>query len=241
MESSTIYECVETMKLFSSFNTKINKAYIITIKGHELSERYSKQAQQSCVDINMPFQVWDAFDGTKETIVVPEHSKNSDFINIIKITNHRLTKTQIANVLSHCSLWALCAKIDEPIVILEHDAIMIKKITEIHSYNSIVWLGGIEWASQEKPICPIPLLATDGPNFLFSLRAQAYAIDPPIARNLLSHIIKYGIYHVIDFLMRADIFNITHQGLIAYDKHFTDVDKDTTIVGESTRNDNLIY
>ena len=45
------------------------------------------------------------------------------------------------------------------------------------------------------------------------------AIDPIVAKNLLAYVIQMGINNPLDLMMRADLFNIIHKGLIAYDKN----------------------
>jgi GR25 family glycosyltransferase involved in LPS biosynthesis len=158
-----------------------------------------------------------------------------------------MTRGEVACALSHISLWVHCAKIDKPIVILEHDAIMCKKFEKMDNYNTIVWLGGNEWTELNWPIRPVPPHASEGPNWHFICRAHAYAIDPTMAKNLLSHIIKFGIHAPLDIMMRCDLFNVSHQGLYAYDKNFDrrNTTWDTTIKarpesGRTTeRNDRL--
>jgi hypothetical protein len=123
---------------------------------------------------------------------------------------------------------------------------MVNKFLTMNSYNSIVYLGGTEWAEQGWKIYPIPPHASEGPNYLFICRAHAYAIDPTIAKNLLAHVLKYGICAPLDIMMKADLFNISHQGLYAYDKNYNKMN-DTTIMarpksGRTTeRNDRLEY
>jgi hypothetical protein len=136
---------------------------------------------------------------------------------MLKVTNHFLTRTEIACMLSHISLWEHCVLIDKPIVVLEHDAIMTQKFTNMASYNSVVYLGGLEWKSGQLPIFDIPPHASRGPNYHFICRAHAYAIDPQVAKNMLAHVLKMGICDSADSFLRADIFNITHQGFYAYD------------------------
>lgn len=223
----------------------VESAYIITVKGNESSERYSKQCQDSCDQVGMPYKVWDAYDGigTPGVIRPPENMKDDSVMNMLKITDHYMTRGEVACSLSHISLWVHCALIDRPIVILEHDTVMIRKFEEHQSYNSIVYLGGTEWAVQDWPIYPIPPHASEGKNYLFICRAHAYSIDPVMAKNLISHVLKLGIHSPLDIMLRADIFNITHQGLYA-----TDVPSrldDTTIKSRPTegrttiRNENL--
>jgi hypothetical protein len=231
--------------LFCSYDLGIENTYIITVKNHKTSEELSKRCQLSCLNVSMPYQVWDAFDGTGDSIIVPEHSKNETIVNSIKITDHYMTRGEVACALSHISLWVRCAVIDKPIVILEHDAVMVKKFDTFDAFNSIIYLGGVEWAKQNWPVCPgIPPHASEGPNYHFICRAHAYAIDPAMARNLLSHVLKMGICAPLDIIMRTDLFNVTHYGLFAYDDS-PNRNNDTTIKarpqeGRSTlRNDKL--
>jgi GR25 family glycosyltransferase involved in LPS biosynthesis len=233
------------LKLFRNNDTVVESAYIITVRGNSNSERYSARCQQSCQDVGMPFKIWDAYNGTGQDnqIIAPNHLKNDSVMNMLKITDHYMTRGEVACALSHISLWVHCAVIDKPIVILEHDAIMCKKFEVVDNYNTIIYLGGNEWKNQGWNIYPIPPHASEGPNYLFICRAHAYAIDPAMAKNLISYVIKNGIVAPLDIMLRADLFNISHKGLYAYDNSIDKVD--TTIKarpqqGRSTkRNDKL--
>lgn len=231
--------------LYYSYNTLVDNAYIITVKNNRDSIALSERCQSSCKLVDMPYIIWDAFDGTNDTIITPEHSKNETVTNIVKITDHYLTRGEVACALSHISLWVHCARIDQPIVILEHDTVMVKKFASHDSYNSIVYLGGNEWAKKNWSIYPIPPHASEGPNYHFICRAHAYSIDPAMAKNLIAHVLKYGICAPLDIMMRADIFNITHQGFYAYDENddYTHTTiKQRPLEGRTTkRNDRLEY
>lgn len=205
------------LNLFRSNDINVESAYIITLKNNDNSLKYSAQCQESCKRVGMPYKVWDAYNGLNSPIIVPDHSKDCSVMNMLKITDHYLTRGEVACALSHVSLWVHCAKIDKPIVILEHDTVMVERFEQHQSYNSIVYLGGSEWAQQGWKIYPIPPHASEGPNYHFICRAHAYSIDPAMAKNLISHVIKMGICAPLDIMLRADLFNITHQGLYAYD------------------------
>jgi GR25 family glycosyltransferase involved in LPS biosynthesis len=236
---------MQPLNLFYSYDIDVEAAYIITIKGNEVSEKFSERAANSCKNVSMPYRIWHAVDGTGDTIRIPENLTRDTILNIVKVTDHYLTKGELACALSHISLWSHCAQIDKPIVILEHDAVMIKKFEQHQSFNSIVYLGGVEWAKQGWKILPIPPHASEGPNYHFICRAHAYSIDPTMAKNLLAHVIKMGIHAPLDIMLRADLFNITHQGMYSYDDT-VNRNNDTTIKarpidGRTTkRNDNLI-
>ena len=230
--------------LFYSYDRQIENTYIITLPGNENSERLTKRCQDSCERVEQKYKLWQAYDGIKDVIVEPEHLKNSEFIKLLKVSDHYLTRGEVACALSHISLWVHCVKLDKPIVILEHDALMLKKFTHHDSYNSIVFLGSAEWVEKGWPITNIPPHGTDGHNKHFICRAHAYSIDPQIAKNLLSHVLKMGICDPLDIMLRADLFSITHNGVYAYDKSEP---TNTTIKGRPTggrttkRNDQLSY
>jgi hypothetical protein len=211
----------------------VEGAYIIRIKDHEKSEELANRCAYSCDRVGQQYKFWDAYDGTKENIAPPDH--HNDTMSMIKITNHYLTRAEIACALSHISLWVKCVLLDKPIVILEHDAIMVQPYTSHNLYNSICYLGGIEQAKHNWQVKSIPPHATDGPNFHFICRAHAYAIDPLVAKNMVAHVLKMGIHVSLDMMLRADLFPIHQIMLYAYDNY-----ADTTIPGRPAGGRNII-
>lgn len=202
-----------------SFNLGVEKAYIITLPNNKFSLEYSQRCQASCERVGMDYVVWEGFDGTdNKTIKVPEQFKEDSFFKMLKWMNEKISISQLSCLLSHVSLWLECAKIDKPIVILEHDAIMIKKFDSFNSYNSLIYMGCREWVKENWGIFSLPPFGSEGKNYRFMLRTHAYAIDPPMAKNLLAHILRYGLYETADFMLRVDLFNVTHQGVYAYDE-----------------------
>lgn len=229
------------LNLFRSYELAIENTYIITVKGNQRSEEQSARAQESCRRLGMPHKVWEAYNGLESSkIIPPKHLENDSVMNMLKITDHYLTRGEVACALSHISLWVHCAVIDKPIIILEHDAVMIEAVHEHSGYNNIMYLGGTEWVFNKWPILSIPPHATEGHNKHFICRAHAYGIDPAVAKNMISHVIKQGICDPLDIMIRADLFNITHCGVKA-----TDLPEGTTIPdrpneGRTTkRNDRL--
>lgn len=225
--------------LFYSYDLNVESAYIIKIQGNQLSENLAQDCAGSCQQAGMPYKFWDAYDGTTEKIKVPSH--HGQFMNLLKITDHYLTRSETACALSHISLWVHCVEIDRPIVILEHDAFMIKPYLRHNVYNSICYLGSNEQFDKGWPIVPTPPHASEGPNYHFICRAHAYAIDPAVAKNLLSHVLKFGICAPLDIIIRADLFPMHQMGIYAYDRPLPD----TTILGRpkdgraAYRNDDL--
>lgn len=197
-------------------NVAVENAYIITIKNNPVSEILSQRAVASCESVGMPYTVWPAFDGTGEDILVPEQFKDQSWLKWIKLYDTYVSKSEASCYLSHFSLWVRCLEIDKPIVILEHDAVMVHPYRNHFGFNQIVYLGSNEQANGWD-VTPIPPLGQKNPHYKFMLRTHAYAVDPHSAKNLVAHTIKYGINETLDVTMRADIFGIIQGGLFAFD------------------------
>lgn len=217
------------LKLDYSYNMSVESAYIITLKNHQISENMSARCQKSLADLDMPYKVWDAFDGTDgKEIKVPDQCKDKSYLSWIKWLDKELSLTEVSVALSHISLWAHCIEIDRPIIILEHDAIMLQKLTDHPVTGCLHYLGSSEQAKQGWPVLLTPPHATNGHNYHFICRAHAYGIDPWSAKNALSYVIKYGICESLDIMLRSDIIPAIQLGLYAYDE--SDI-ANTTITG----------
>jgi len=203
--------------LNKSYDMTIESAYIITIPGHEKSEALAAACAASCEKVGMPHVRWDAFDGTKDEMVVPAHAKDMQWLSWLKVNDHHLSQTEIACALSHISLWAHCASTDKPLVILEHDAHMLAPYREHIAYNAIAYLGSKEQYEGKMSVRTIPPHGSLNHNRHFICRAHAYAIDPAVARSLLAHVIRNGIHESLDVMIDPDIFAIVQPGLFAYD------------------------
>lgn len=201
------------MKLYHAYDMSVEQAYIIRLDGHNESERLADRCRASCDNVGQKACFWNAIDGTKKLHV----SHDDAVLRMVKVTNHFLSRTEVACVLSHLSLWSHCAQIDKPIIILEHDAVMIQAYRNHSVYNSICYLGCKEQKNEGWSVLPTPPHGTEGPGYHFILRAHAYAIDSAVARHMIAHVIRYGINESADKLLRADIFPIHQIGLFAYD------------------------
>jgi glycosyl transferase family 25 len=207
------------------YRTDVEKAYIVRISNHAESVKLSERCAQSCEQVGMPFEFFEGIDGTSGQLVVPAALQNCSALSWLKVVDHELSVTEIACVLSHFALWVKCLELDRPIVILEHDAVMVKAFREYLAYNQIVYLGGAEQVNLGWPVLPIPPHATLNHNYHFICRAHAYAIDPAMAKNLVAHLLKLGVNEALDIMLRADLFSILQMGLYAYD-----IGGETTIV-----------
>ena len=224
---------VKLFMLDYKFKTTINSAFIIRIKNNEISERMAKRCALSCEKINQPYQFFDAVDGTGSELIYPENVH--PIINLLKKSNTSLTQAEIACALSHFLLWVKCAELDEPIIILEHDAIMLQPYLEHPFFNVISYLGCAEQVLQGwQTFYPMPPHGQLNENYRFILRAHAYAIDSMVARQMVAKMIKGGITAISDVFMRIDEFAIIQQGIYAFDK----ADNVTTIPARENKDPN---
>ena len=225
------------MNYYSKHDMTVEGTYIISIQGNKVSEQLTQQCLASCKKVEQPnVQVFPAFDATGSkikvqqhdlglpvgelgSIKVPEFLQGQAFLNFLRLKRADLLMTQIACFLSHYSLWCMCLDKDMPIVILEHDAVMVKQYLRHNYLNNIVYLGGSEQkAGSLMDTDTIPPHASDQQGLdRFICRAHAYSIDPIIAKNLVSYAIHHGIITTADAMMRYDIFGIVQDGVYAYD------------------------
>ena len=192
------------------------EAHIIHLENHKVSKELTERCVNSLEKINMPYNIWPAMDGTNgENIKLPEHLKEEKHISWIKQSNNKLSKSEVALFLTHYSLWAHCCTINKPIVVLEHDAIMVKPYT-YHKYpNTIYYLGHSVQKNNEVHLG----WNFENDSYFYIAYTHAYAIDPAAARNLLSHAIRFGITHPVDNFMRMDVFTVVQDDFYAYEEN----------------------
>jgi hypothetical protein len=227
------------VKLSYKYDMAVDKAYIIRVADHKSSVEKAKRCADSCDSVGQSWEYWDAYNGISDPIIPPK--QHGQFMNLVKVTDHYMTRGEVACALSHISLWVKCVEQDKPLVILEHDSVMVKPYANHSVFNSICYLGNNEQVNMGWQVMPTPPHASEGPNYHFICRAHAYAVDPAVAKNLLAHVLKFGICAPLDIMIRADVFPIYQMGVFAYDVK----DADTTILGRpkdgrsTKRNDNL--
>lgn len=198
-------------------DNSVESTYVITLPENRISQELTHRCVQSLEAVGQKYTLWRGFDGTKGRPEIPENLNWVSHVLWPKLVTEKLSWAQVACFMSHYSLWCRCLTVDRPIVILEHDAIMVKPYTEHRLFNSIVYLGCIE-QYRGSPVYATPPHASDQKGRLRSLcRAHAYAIDPAVARSLVSYTIKHGIYESLDMYIRAELFPMSQFDVYAYD------------------------
>lgn len=205
--------------LYGSLSRKIHQAYVIYLPHNSTSTALAQRCLDSCKAIQYSAELWPGFDGTGSDLVIPDQLLRQSWYRWLKVTDHQQSLAEIACSLSHISLWAKCMELDRPIVILEHDAVMVKPYIEHEIFNGLVYLGcQDQQRSGRSQEGLIPTFSAINRNWNFIHRAHAYAIDPAAARRLFSCVLSRGIYESADVMIRTDDVAIIQTGFFAYDQ-----------------------
>lgn len=228
----------EGVNLNYNYEREIEGAYIICVENNSLSNDRLKLSTQALERAGMKYTVFYGYDGSDEKqIKTPEHLKDKDYMRWIKKTDHMLSYPEIGCALSHMALWAHCMTIDKPIVILEHDAIMLQPYTHFPFYNAFHYLGhkyialeAIQSNNLENDYCFLidylndnpeqevldhPMLNYSSENWWFPMGHHAYAIDPAMAKRLFTHYLQQGLKNVNDVMQDSFIFECFYTKLYA--------------------------
>ena len=81
-----------------------SKAYIIRVDGLEDSEKKSADCAESCDKVGQDWEYWEAYNGVGGEIEAPAH--HNAIMECLKVTDHYMTRGEVACALSHISLWA---------------------------------------------------------------------------------------------------------------------------------------
>lgn len=198
-----------------SEDREVDTAYIITLRNNEVSETSAQKCIESCKTVGMNYRVWEAFDGTKGEFAIPNLLKNKEYIYWLKWLNPKMSLQEVACVYSHYSLWCHCITIDKPIVILEHDALMVKKFNFHAFYNCIEYLGHYDQLATGFG-GGMPYSYVMDKNWRFMSQTHAYAVDPTICRRLVSHFVRNGITESLDIMIRLDLFPVMQKDFYAF-------------------------
>ena len=247
-----------------NWTSTIAETRIITIPNNKNSIEQSERALNSCTRIDQPnAEIFWGYDGTDHrTIHTPEHLKNNDVMRWIKVLDPALSVTEVACALSHIALWVRCITINRPIVILEHDSIMIRPFLTMSQTNCIEYLGhhremGYLISSQGYDTYPElvesyldprnyppptkrhPMISVINYNYLYSMGLHAYAIDPFIARRLFARVLTDGLINAVDTLVEVSDFELIQNEVYAFNSSqskFSTIDKKDGTIMQGRKN-----
>lgn len=224
-----------------NWDRRIAETCIITIPNHARSQGSGLVCMRSCLTVGQANpSIYLGYDGTNmEEIRTPEHLKSpNNPVNWVKVVDSSLSITEVACALSHISLWVHCININKPIVIMEHDAYMLRPFERMTYTNSVEYLGRDselitllkdakvdsyheliqyykETGNYPQKVIRLPVTMVINYNFLFSHGLHAYAIDPFMARRLFARVLTEGLINPIDVVVEVTDFELVQTAVYA--------------------------
>lgn len=226
-------------KQYQNWDLGIAETCIITIPDHSSSQEAGQRCLASCLKVGQVNPVIHlGYDGTDhQSIKTPDHLKSGiNPTGWVKVLDTNLSIPEVACALSHISLWAHCIEINQPIVILEHDALMLRPFNHMHYINSLEYLGDIaefdilchqsgvktydelvEYyaTTSTEFVSRLPSVGLININYHYSRGLHAYAIDPAMARRLFSRVLTDGLINPIDVVVEVCEFGLVQTGISA--------------------------
>jgi len=124
------------------------KAYVIRIKGHELSEQAAKRCIKSAAKQGLEVHPWNAYTPKDNPMVLLENlGINPSPFNEV----YSRTLNCASAFLSHYSLWQHSVEIDESVVILEHDAVVHDKIPVDSNFTHVMTFSKPSYGNYNTP------------------------------------------------------------------------------------------
>ncbi len=155
------------------------KAYVITITDLEPSMNVAQRCIESAKKFDIAVEIFDAITPKKNPLglLLNYGINESDFQ-----TKHSRKLNGICCFLSHYTLWKKAIELNEPILILEHDAVVVSPIDLGMKFDKLISLGKPSFGAFNIP-------SKTGINPLTSKRylpgAHAYCIKPEGADELI--------------------------------------------------------
>ena len=119
-------------------------AYIITMRGQQVSEILAQECYDSAKKFNIIPEFFTATYGDQIEVEWVEHNLK-DFKSAQTV--RKINSGMAGCLISHLKLWKKCIEIQKPILILEHDAIIIREIPTsiLNKFNDVC---NLDWLSR---------------------------------------------------------------------------------------------
>jgi GR25 family glycosyltransferase involved in LPS biosynthesis len=150
------------------------KTFIIRISSNKDSVSSAEQTLQTAKDVGYtePIEIFEAIKPTDWKEILPYPNTFNDYARPDNVG---------ACFASHYLLWKKCVELDEPILILEHDAIFKQNIPDIE-FDMCVNFGRPSYIRPNKIVYDEPKDGLDIVNQVNYLGHHAYAIKPKAAK-----------------------------------------------------------
>jgi len=176
------------------------ECYIITIETNSESIKASERCVSSSNNFGLDTKIFNAYTPRHDPLKILK----SKGINAELLSNTSSYKDAVAGCfLSHFMLWEKCIEINKPIIILEHDAVIISEIPsnilDGTGFNQLINLGKPAHGGFQIPeFTGVGLIQS----YCRFKGTHAYAIKPTGALKLIHQAKKTRIYPADGFLHR---------------------------------------
>jgi hypothetical protein len=174
------------------------KTFVIAIKGHSVSENQLQDCLISAEKFNWNIEVFWGVNG--RAITDKTWSDEGIFPRLDKPTMHRVGVQGC--FLSHWTLWKKCVELNEPIIVLEHDAVIQALWQPLEINDSIIKLH--RYYKQKNP-------KYDEDTGLWSASGHAYCLLPKHATILVEFVKHKGAFEV-DRIIGDKVIPFKHLG-----------------------------
>lgn len=198
------------------------KAFVITLKNNSYSERVADRCINSAAKFGISVEKYYGVDKTNAYPMMESFgltwtwANNNTSNRICPITKLRQfpyvaadLRAKIGCAMSHYLLWKKCIELDEPILILEHDAVFINPLPDIQ-FNGICQINDPQGATpkgkywhdvmvqrNKAGVFPKTRIRTGKDEMIPDGLAgnSAYMIKPWAAQELIQFVDKVGLWH----------------------------------------------
>lgn len=172
------------------------KAFVIAIKDHPVSESQLQDCLNSAKEFNWNVEVFWGVNG----VTVNKDTWAAENL-VPRLDKPTMGKPGVQGCfLSHYSLWKKCIELNEPIIILEHDAIIQQSWNMLELTDAIVKLHR---HYSEKNI------RSDPDSGVWSKSGHAYCLTPAHANTLIEFVKRVGAYEV-DIIMGTKVIPVKY-------------------------------
>jgi len=174
------------------------KTFVIAIKGHPVSERQLQDCLASAEKFNWDVETFWGVDGRTITNKTWEHEEITP-----RLDKPTMNKLGVQGCfLSHWRLWKKCITLGEPVIILEHDAVIQAPWFPLEINDSIIKLH--RYYKQKNP-------KYDEDTGLWSASGHAYCLLPKHADILIKFVKNKGAFEV-DRIIGDKVIPFKHLG-----------------------------
>lgn len=192
------------------------KCFIITLFNNPASVELAEKAHKSASNFGYDPSLFHAYDGDTGAQFLEERSVAKSE----KYPMWTTTKGVLGCFASHYALWEMCVALQEPVIVLEHDAKMVRKWDNF-SWKDVLHLdyeGSVKRkyyaqgrdrsrAVVENCVFNMGYIAFDQPWTASMNCAYAYAIQPAAAQRLIDFAVIEG-WYAADRFMQEPVINI---------------------------------